>query len=147
MTATTTDFVFKIVKQMSFSLANGNKVAVHCHAGRGRTGLIIAAWMIYNDNISAKEAIKIVRSKRKEAITKKSQERLLYQFEKEIKEARMIFFGSPKYGLSEYLSNQKKIHASESNSSEKFVSKLVLVVLERLETLAKYNICKVNDVK
>ncbi len=82
MTATSTDVVLKIVKQMSFSLTNGNKVAVHCHAGRGRTGLIIAAWMIYNDGISAKDAIKHMRQRRKDAISKKSQEKVLYEFER-----------------------------------------------------------------
>lgn len=28
---------------MNFSLKNGKKIAVHCHAGRGRTGMIITA--------------------------------------------------------------------------------------------------------
>ncbi len=82
MTATSTDVVLKILKQMSFSLTNGNKVAVHCHAGRGRTGLIIAAWLIFHDHMSAKDAIKLLRARRKDSISKKSQEKLLFQFEK-----------------------------------------------------------------
>jgi len=146
MTATSPDVILKIVKQMSFSLANGDKVAVHCHAGRGRTCMIIAAWMIYNDNMSAKEAIRHVRSKRKDAIQKKSQEKVLYDFEREINESRGIFLYTPRYGLDEYLYHQKKMHALSLNSAERYVIKLVLVVLERLETLVKCNICKINDV-
>jgi len=45
----TTDnkMILKILKNMDQCLKNGNKVAVHCHAGRGRTGLIICAYLIY----------------------------------------------------------------------------------------------------
>jgi len=146
MTATSTDVVLKILKQMSFSLTNGNKVAVHCHAGRGRTGLIIAAWMIYNDGVSAKDAIKHMRQRRKDAISKKSQEKVLYEFEREIKESRQIFFSAPKYGLNEYLFHQKKLCALSRESAERHVPKLVLVVLERLETLTKYDVCRLEDI-
>jgi len=82
MTATGTDVILKILKQMSFSLMNGNKIAIHCHAGRGRTGLIIAAWLIYHDHMTAKEAIKHVRSKRKGCIQSKAQEEILYKLDK-----------------------------------------------------------------
>ena len=34
------------------------KVSVHCHAGRGRTGMVIAAWLMYNLSCSADKAIK-----------------------------------------------------------------------------------------
>jgi len=132
---------------------------VHCHAGRGRTGLIIAAWLIYNDNMSAKEAIKLLRNRRKDAISKKSQEKLLYQFEKgsflyltlskfflEIKESRTVFFSTPKYGLNEYLFHQKKLFALSSDSAERYVPKLVLEVIERMENLIKYDVCRLEDV-
>jgi len=146
MTATSTDVVLKILKQMSFSLTNGNKVAVHCHAGRGRTGLIIAAWLIFHEHMSAKDAIKLLRQRRKDSISKKSQEKLLYQFEKEIKESRQIFFFFPRHGLNEYLFHQKKLYALSINSAERYVTKLVLVVLERLEMLTKYDVCRSEDV-
>ncbi|KAH9505481.1 Protein tyrosine phosphatase domain-containing protein 1 [Bulinus truncatus] len=52
-----------IVKVMQFSISMG-KVAVHCHAGLGRTGLIIACYLIYNNRISAIKAVQYVRSRR-----------------------------------------------------------------------------------
>lgn len=33
------------------------KIAVHCHAGRGRTLLVICSWLIYHDRMAAKKTI------------------------------------------------------------------------------------------
>ena len=57
--------------------------------------------------MSAKDAIKQMRSRRKEAISKASQEKILFQFEKEIKESRLIFFPSPKYSLGISVSSKE----------------------------------------
>jgi protein-tyrosine phosphatase len=36
-----------IVKQMSEIVFSGRKVAVHCHAGKGRTGLVVCCFMMF----------------------------------------------------------------------------------------------------
>jgi len=146
MTATSTDVILKILKQMSFILGNGDKIAVHCHAGRGRTGMVIAAWMIYNDGMSAKEAIKIVRNNRKDSISKKSQEIILYDLEKEIKKLRNVFFGSAKLGLVQYIYNQKMVLPLCATSEEKYVPRIVLTALERLESLLISSTCSAHQV-
>ena len=46
--------------------------------------MVIAAWLIYNEGMSAKEAIKIIRNNREGAISKKSQEVILFELEKGI---------------------------------------------------------------
>jgi protein tyrosine phosphatase domain-containing protein 1 len=35
------------------------KIAVHCHAGTGRTGVAIAAWLVYGERMKAVDAIKL----------------------------------------------------------------------------------------
>jgi protein tyrosine phosphatase domain-containing protein 1 len=40
------------------------KVAIHCHAGLGRTGLFIACYLIYKFRMSANDAIYYIRDKR-----------------------------------------------------------------------------------
>jgi protein-tyrosine phosphatase len=43
----TIDFMLSIVKVIANEIFNARKVAIHCHAGLGRTGLTIASYMIY----------------------------------------------------------------------------------------------------
>lgn len=79
---TDNNMILKILKNMDLCLKNGNKVAVHCHAGRGRTGLIICAYLIYSQNYTAEKAIKLFKEKRSPGLDKKSQRKTLYDFER-----------------------------------------------------------------
>ena len=52
---------------VSFVEANilkGKKTLVHCAAGKGRTGTVIAAYLCKSNNVSAEDAIRRVREKR-----------------------------------------------------------------------------------
>lgn len=55
--------ILDMVKVMDFALGEG-KVAVHCHAGLGRTGVLIACYLVYSLRISGEEAVTMVREKR-----------------------------------------------------------------------------------
>ena len=52
-----------MVKVMDFALSEGN-VAVHCHAGLGRTGVLVACYLVYSRRLSGDQAIAYVRQKR-----------------------------------------------------------------------------------
>ncbi|KAI6176013.1 hypothetical protein M3Y97_00752800 [Aphelenchoides bicaudatus] len=58
------DVVLDIIKVMNFSLKEGGKIAVHCHAGLGRTGSIIACHMVLSTGMSAEDALFKVRKAR-----------------------------------------------------------------------------------
>lgn len=46
------------------NIQSGKKTLVHCAAGKGRTGTVIAAYLCRKNNASAEDAIKMVREKR-----------------------------------------------------------------------------------
>lgn len=59
---------------------SGGKISVHCHAGRGRTLLVICSWLIYHDRMTAKATIDLAVLKRQGVLTKSSQRDFLYDF-------------------------------------------------------------------
>lgn len=71
------------VRIMNFELERGNKIIVHCHAGRGRTGTVICCVLIYRYHMTAHEAIELFRSKREGvALESKKQQNDVKLFEK-----------------------------------------------------------------
>lgn len=89
MEVTTNDYMIKILTHIDFIISSGMKVnyliiasnwyfehsfnlkiSVHCHAGTGRTGLVIASWLIFKRNMTAREAKDLFRSKRSGGLSK-----------------------------------------------------------------------------
>lgn len=73
----TIDFIIEQVNK-------GRAVAVHCAAGQGRTGTILASYFIKHQNIPAEEAVKKVRRLRPLSI-EGAQEEALYTYERHLK--------------------------------------------------------------
>ena len=66
-------------------LTHDEPVLVHCLAGLGRTGTILASYLVKYQNISADEAIQKVREERPGSIQSFPQEEIIFQFEKSLK--------------------------------------------------------------
>lgn len=80
------DQILKFVEQKN---AQSKPVVVHCGEGKGRTGTVLAAYLIYHD-LDAADAIRIVREKRPGSIQTLEQEDVLQEFERFMKQSRRI---------------------------------------------------------
>ncbi|EDQ84897.1 uncharacterized protein MONBRDRAFT_29751 [Monosiga brevicollis MX1] len=84
-----------IVKIMASVIQEGGKIAVHCHAGRGRTGLIIAAYLIFHNDYTAAKAIRLVRSQRPKTIQTRNQVKFLEEFDMYLHPRRAVYHHVP----------------------------------------------------
>lgn len=62
------------IDKASKIILSGQGVAVHCAAGIGRTGTMLACWLVAKENMEPEAAIKFVRQKRPGSIETKEQE-------------------------------------------------------------------------
>jgi atypical dual specificity phosphatase len=67
-------------------ITNNEPVMVHCLAGLGRTGTILACYLIKYVNMTADNAIEKIRQQRSGSIQSYSQEEIIFRFEKFIRE-------------------------------------------------------------
>ena len=66
-------------------ITNNEPVMVHCLAGMGRTGTILACYLIKYQKMSANEATEKVREERPGSIQSYPQEEIIFRFEKFLK--------------------------------------------------------------
>ena len=81
MTTPSIPLMKDIVRIARNEILKGGKIAVHCHAGYGRTGITIAAVLIAVEGTDADTVIQLIRSKRKGSVQTKRQEEFVKEFE------------------------------------------------------------------
>ncbi|XP_028405714.1 protein tyrosine phosphatase domain-containing protein 1-like [Dendronephthya gigantea] len=142
--------VLNIVKVMDFALQNG-KVAVHCHAGLGRTGVLIACYLIYSLRISPEQAIHTVRMKRPRSVQTRGQISCVHDFAKFLKPAWIIFpsccydIGEKKsFNLQRYLKRQKRLLHGYEARELKFIPKIIFAPCKRLLELCGLDASKLR---
>lgn len=69
-----------LMLKMKRLLLNGEVLAVHCLAGLGRTGTVLAAWLVF-EGVTAEEALRRVRSVESQYVQSETQEAVLYAYE------------------------------------------------------------------
>jgi len=79
------DDLIKTVDFIHQRITNNEPVMVHCLAGMGRTGTILACYLIKYQKLSADDSIQKVRKSRPGSIQSFSQEEIIFQFEKFVK--------------------------------------------------------------
>jgi len=76
------DDLIKTVDFIHQRIINNEPVMVHCLAGMGRTGTILACYLIKYQKLSADDSIQKVRESRPGSIQSFPQEEIIFQFEK-----------------------------------------------------------------
>jgi atypical dual specificity phosphatase len=77
--------VKQIRESVDFILKSGSKTLVHCAAGKGRTGVILASYMCVRYGLGPEQAIAQIRSKRLGSVERKQEVAVKAFYEETIK--------------------------------------------------------------
>jgi len=128
------------VQLMMSVLQGGGKIAVHCHAGYGRTGVAIACVQLYrNSALMPETAISDIRSHRRKCVQTAKQQAFVGAFHQckhytDIQDKRVMFPAYPK-GLREFLEGQAVIlHGAEWKQLQ-FCPKAVRVICAKIKAM------------
>ncbi|MEM0118354.1 MAG: dual specificity protein phosphatase family protein [Conexivisphaerales archaeon] len=76
------------VDAITSTLNQGKSILIHCQAGQGRTGMVLAAYLIREKGLTADEAIKHVRNLRTGSLKREKQVKALHDYEEYLKIAK-----------------------------------------------------------
>ncbi|XP_034552312.1 protein tyrosine phosphatase domain-containing protein 1 [Notolabrus celidotus] len=129
-----------MVKVMAFALQEG-KIAVHCHAGLGRTGVLLACFLAYATRMTANQAILYVRAKRPNSIQTRGQLHCVREFVQFLAPLRSVFScAEPRSNpvtLSQYLNRQRHILHGYERKELRNLPKIVRLVTRLLLDIAE----------
>ncbi|XP_076285133.1 uncharacterized protein LOC143211384 isoform X1 [Lasioglossum baleicum] len=126
-----------MVKVVAFGVQEG-RVAIHCHAGLGRTGVLIACYLIYSLRVRANDAIRFVRMKRPSAIQTRGQILCIQEFEHFVLPQMVVFPLSSAIGdrkscsLQSHLKKQHNVLHGYEQRAFKHIPKIIFVICERI---------------
>ncbi|RZF46128.1 hypothetical protein LSTR_LSTR012988 [Laodelphax striatellus] len=136
--------ILDMVKIVCFGLTQG-KVAIHCHAGLGRTGVLIACYLVFRMKFKANKAISFVRLKRPNSVQTRGQIQCVQEFEQLVWSQFITFLprdplkdkkGTEEFTLSHYLNMQNVLLYGKEARYYRYVPKIIFVICERLLKLS-----------
>lgn len=97
-----------IVAVMAYELSKG-KIAVHCHAGHGRTGMVIAACLMLTRGVSPRMAVDLVRKKRPSSVQSSDQVKALHSLHALLWNKASVVPPSPFRSVTEYIDSTSRV--------------------------------------
>jgi hypothetical protein len=135
--------MLNVVQVMCASLEDKKKIAVHCHAGLGRTGLSIACLLLYKDRMTADYAVSLVRENRPGSIQTKKQAAFVKRFELYLVVLRVAFppridiAESKRLTLQTLMQRQRLYTHGVEQRMTKFVPRIVSLLLKKLIAISE----------
>eukprot|EP00659_Diplonema_papillatum_P005643 gene5643-8607_t len=124
------DIVLRTVQIMCDHVAKGERFLVHCHAGLGRTGLMLACWMQYQFRLAPKETIQRLRLQRPGSIQTAKQVKFTCDFGAYLADLRQVFKEDEPLAL--HLSRQDRyLHGQEARAL-RYIPKVIHTILAHL---------------
>uniref|UniRef100_A0A914IDW8 Uncharacterized protein n=1 Tax=Globodera rostochiensis TaxID=31243 RepID=A0A914IDW8_GLORO len=127
--------ILDICKVIWFSLTYG-RTAVHCHAGLGRTGTLIACFFVWSKGMSSSNAIEVVRRARPNSIQSIDQINVVEEFEFHVQKygtaLPSIFFANNGIPLRELMINQRQFLPSDEARRYAHIPKVIYLLCDRL---------------
>eukprot|EP00758_Cryptobia_borreli_P005883 Tbor_TRINITY_DN5010_c4_g1::TRINITY_DN5010_c4_g1_i1::g.14100::m.14100/K18078/PTPDC1; protein tyrosine phosphatase domain-containing protein 1 len=118
MTAPNNEVILRSVQVMDSHIRRNEKILVHCHAGLGRTGLLIACYLIYSKRMSGPHAVQFVRKCRPGAVQTSKQTKFVLDFEEYLNRLFLVFHVSvtdAPVTLNGFIARQRQIlHGEDS---------------------------------
>lgn len=142
MTAPEQDVVLRSIQVIDNHVRTKGKVLVHCHAGLGRTGLLIACYYVYRHHMSSWEAIHLVRGSRPGAIQTPHQFKFICNFEQHLWRLSQAFcmpLSDAAVDVDAFVERQRRILHGKESDSHRHTPMFLHKVLCRLINLVRFD--------
>ena len=133
--------LIKIIKKMHYYISTLNKrIIVHCHAGFGRTAIVLACYYIFTKKVNAEKARKLIRKGgRSRCLGSHIQFNYCREFAKYLEIIKENFFEKNKKDVTIFKINENmlnignyKFNYFEENNNSKYVPIFILYIFDRI---------------